>query len=88
MNELCDDNDICYYGEKYVVHLLRVYRKESSQPTAAPNPESVSGNEVQMKEEKMSKVLTVTRQIAPKVRTTLIDEISKSIISQNHANIW
>ena len=57
-----------------------------SQPTAAPNPESVSGNEVQMKEEKMSKVLTVTRQIAPKVETTLIDGISIQF-SQNHKHL-
>ena len=54
-----------------------------SQPTAAPNPESVSGNEVQMKEEKMSKALTITRQIAPKVETTLIDENISKI-----TNIW
>ena len=57
-----------------------------SQPTAAPNPEPVSSTEVQMKEEKKTKTLTVTRQIAPKVETTLIDGISIQF-SQNHKHL-
>lgn len=57
-----------------------------SQPTAAPNPDPVSGTEVQMKEEKMSNPLTVTRHIAPKVETTLIDGISIQF-SQNHKHL-
>ena len=57
-----------------------------SQPTAAPNPEPVSGTEVQMKEENTSKALTITRQIAPKVQTTLIDGISIQF-SQNHKHL-
>ena len=57
-----------------------------SQPTAAPNPEPVSGTEVQMKEEQTSNPLTLTRHIAPKVETTLIDGISIQF-SQNH-NIY
>ena len=57
-----------------------------SQPTVAPNPESASGTEVQMKEEKTSKPLTLTRHIAPKVETTLIDGISIQF-SQNHKHL-
>ena len=57
-----------------------------SQPTAAPNPDPVSGTEVQMKEENTSKALTITRQIAPKVQTTLIDGISIQF-SQNHKHL-
>ena len=57
-----------------------------SQPTAAPNPESVSGTEVQMKEEQTSNPLTVKRHIAQKVETTLIDGISIQF-SQNHKHL-